>query len=154
MVFWSFIAYLFIVLAEPSVASQRDSAMSDPDVAAERIIKNSKQSKKHKKKHKSKKRAKKAKAKKGKKKQKVYSPQKIEKIIRNGSNEGDCSRLNCSSKLDVAKSCLKTKADHRANRECFNAFCAYGCNDEDFANKADVSEFCIERCSSKKYLLP
>lgn len=148
---WGFISLIFFGLAEPSMATQESSALSDPEVAAQHIIKNSKKPKGHAKKHKSKKKLKIKKSKRSKKKPKVYSPQKIDRLIHNGHDEGTCSRLNCSSKLEVAKSCLKTRADHRVNRECFQSFCAYGCNEEDYDTKYEVYEFCNKTCSSRKY---
>ncbi|MGV8948733.1 MAG: hypothetical protein ACOH2E_05130 [Candidatus Paracaedibacter sp.] len=107
---------------------------------------------KKKKHYKSKKRKlKKRKAKKGKSKGKVYSAQKIEKLLQNDSGEEICNRLNCASNLKIAKSCLPTKASYRSERKCFRAFCAYGCNEEDYNTKPEVHDFCNITCSSKKY---
>jgi hypothetical protein len=81
-----------------------------------------------------------------------YSVEHIEKVLENNNKENSCNRLNCASKLQVAKSCLKTKASHRTKKECFHAFCSYGCNEEDYKNKRDVRDFCNRICSSKKFL--
>ena len=99
-----------------------------------------------------KKKSKKRKVKKRKKREKVYSEQNIEKILKNDNSDGKCNRLNCASNLKIAKSCLKTRADHRDNKNCFRAFCAYGCNDMDYTTKSEVYDFCNLKCSSKKYL--
>jgi|GEM_PF-2672611 len=100
------------------------------------------QSKKHKfRKHKPKKR-----------KLKIYSAHEIEKLLQNDHSEKVCNRLNCSSSLEIAKSCLPTKASHRTEKKCFQAFCAYGCNEEDYKTKPEVRDFCNITCSSKKYL--
>ena len=107
---------------------------------------------KKKKHYKSKKRKhKKQKDKKSKSKGKVYSAQKIEKLLQNDSDEEICNRLNCASNLKIAKSCLPTKASYRSERKCFRAFCAYGCNEEDYNRKPEVHAFCNITCSSKKY---
>lgn len=100
------------------------------------------------KKHKSRKRG----SKKRKLKGKVYSAYKIEKLLQNDSDEEICNRLNCASNLKIAKSCLPTKASYRSERKCFRAFCAYGCNKEDYKTKPEVRDFCNLTCSSKKYL--
>lgn len=81
-----------------------------------------------------------------------YSEQAIERLLENDSKDGVCNRLNCASSLEIAKSCLKTKASHRKNRKCFHAFCAYGCNDGDYETNPDVYDFCNLTCSSKKYV--
>lgn len=83
---------------------------------------------------------------------KVYSAQKIEKLLQNDNDEQVCNRLNCASNLEIAKSCLPTKASHRSEKKCFRAFCAYGCNEEDYKTKPEVRDFCNLKCSSKKYL--
>jgi hypothetical protein len=98
-----------------------------------------------------KKKKKPAKPKKRKPKGKLYSAQHIEKLLENDQKEEVCNRLNCASNLRIAKSCLKTRASYRKKKKCFRAFCAYGCNDEDYQNKPDVYEFCNRTCSSKKY---
>lgn len=99
-----------------------------------------------------KKKSKKKKVKKRNKREKIYSEQNIEKILKNDNEDGQCNRLNCASNIKIAKSCLKTKADHRVNKNCFRAFCAYGCNDIDYTTKSEVYDFCNLKCSSKKYL--
>jgi hypothetical protein len=99
-------------------------------------------------KHKSQKRA----SKKRKLKGKMYSAYKIEKLLQNDNGEKVCNRLNCSSNLQIAKSCLPTKASHHSEKKCFQAFCAYGCNEEDYKTKPEVRDFCNLTCSSKKYL--
>ena len=81
-----------------------------------------------------------------------YSVEHIEKVLENNHKDNFCNRLNCASNLEVAKSCLKTKASHRTNKDCFHAFCSYGCNEEDYKHKPDVRDFCNHICSSKKYL--
>lgn len=107
---------------------------------------------KKKKHHKSKKRKlKRRKFKKNKSKGKIYSAHKIEKLLQNDSDEEICNRLNCASNLKIAKSCLPTKASYRSERKCFRAFCAYGCNEEDYNTKPEVHDFCNLTCSSKKY---
>ena len=112
-------------------------------------IKNVHKKRKH---QKSKKRKlKKRKTKRSKSKEKVYSAQKIEKLLQNDSHEEVCNRLNCASNLKIAKSCLPTKASYRSERKCFRAFCAYGCNEEDYNTKTEVHDFCNITCSSKKY---
>jgi hypothetical protein len=95
---------------------------------------------------------KKKKVKKRKKREKVYSEKNIEKILKNDNEDGKCNRLTCASNLKIAKLCLKTKADHRENKNCFRAFCAYGCNEIDYKTKSEVYDFCNLKCSSKKYL--
>ena len=85
-------------------------------------------------------------------KRKIYSEKKIEELLENDDEDETCNRLNCASKLSVAKECLKTRASHRRKTKCFRAFCAYGCNEEDYTTKADVYDFCNKTCSSKKYL--
>jgi hypothetical protein len=107
---------------------------------------------KKKKHYKSKKRRlKKRNHKKRKSKRKIYSAQKIEKLLQNDSDEKTCNRLNCASNLEIAKSCLPTKASYRSERKCFRAFCAYGCNEEDYNTKPEVHDFCNRTCSSRKY---
>lgn len=96
--------------------------------------------------------SKKRKSKKHKFKRKIYSPQQIEKLLENDSDEDVCNRLNCASNLEIAKSCLPTKGSHRTKKKCFRAFCAYGCNEEDYKTKPEVRDFCNLKCSSKKYL--
>ncbi len=109
-------------------------------------------SRKKKKSRKSKKnKSRKHKSKKHKFKGKVYSAQKIEKLLENDHDEDVCNRLNCASNLEIAKSCLPTKASHRTEKKCFRAFCAYGCNEEDYKTKPEVYDFCNLKCSSKKY---
>lgn len=104
-------------------------------------------SKKHKaKKHKSKKhKAKKHKSKKRKTNRPLYSVQAIEKLLGNDA-KGVCNRLNCASNLKIAQSCLKTKASRKKKKRCFQAFCAYGCNEMDYQSKPDVYEFCNLTC--------
>lgn len=105
------------------------------------------------KKHKSKKhKNRKHRSKKRKSKGKVYSAHKIETLLQNDSDEKTCNRLNCASNLEIAKSCLPTRASHRSEKKCFQAFCAYGCNEEDYKMKPEVRDFCNLTCSSKKYL--
>lgn len=82
----------------------------------------------------------------------AYSVEHIEKVLKNNNKENFCNRLNCASNLQIAKSCLKTKASHRTKKDCFHAFCSYGCNEEDYKHKPDVHDFCNRICSSKKYL--
>ena len=95
--------------------------------------------------------SKKRKSKKRKSKGKIYSAQKIDKLLENDHDEDVCNRLNCASNLEIAKACLPTKASHRAEKKCFRAFCAYGCNEEDYNTKPEVYNFCNLKCSSKKY---
>jgi hypothetical protein len=85
-------------------------------------------------------------------KHKVYSEKNIQKLLENDHHLGNCNRLECSSNLQIAKSCLKTKSMHRRHTACFRSFCAYGCNDKDYHTKAEVYDFCNQTCSSKKYL--
>jgi hypothetical protein len=110
------------------------------------------QKKKKSKKHKKPKKHKKHTTKKHKRNEKIYSEHNIEKILKNDQEDPICNRLNCSSNLKIAKSCLKTKEAHREKKNCFRAFCAYGCNDLDYTTKPEVYDFCNETCSSKKYL--
>lgn len=110
--------------------------------------------KKKNKKNKKKKKKKSHKRKKSKRhrfKGKRYSVKKIEKLLKNDHNDGFCNRLNCTSDINIAKSCLQTRKARRTHRSCFRAFCAYGCNDEDYTTKPEVFEFCNRICSSKKY---
>lgn len=102
--------------------------------------------------HRKKKKTPKARPKKSKKKQKGYSAQTIDNLLQNYGKEGKCNRLNCASNLQIAKSCLPTKASHRKHKHCFRAFCAYACNDKDYQTKPDVYDFCNRTCSSKKYI--
>lgn len=90
---------------------------------------------------------------KSKNKKKKYTIENIEKLLKNDSKEEVCNRLNCASQLKTAKSCLKTRISHRKKKSCFRAFCAYGCNEEDYRNKPEVYEFCNQKCASKKYSL-
>ena len=106
----------------------------------------------HRKNHKPKKRKSKKHESKKKRKLKIYSAHKIDELLQNDHNEKVCNRLNCSSNLEVAKSCLPTKASHHTERKCFRAFCAYGCNEEDYKTNPDIRNFCNLTCSSKKYL--
>lgn len=87
-----------------------------------------------------------------KRKLKIYSAPEIEKLLRNDHSEKVCNRLNCSSNLEIAKSCLPTRASYRTEKKCFQAFCSYGCNEEDYKTNSAVRDFCNLTCSSKKYL--
>lgn len=113
-------------------------------------IKKKHKKKKHRKakKHKSKKH----KSRRHKSKGKIYSEKAIEKVLQNDSQEKVCTRLSCASNIEIAKACLPTRASHRTEKKCFQAFCAYGCNESDYETKPEVYEFCNLKCSSKKYL--
>ncbi|MBM3468564.1 MAG: hypothetical protein FJX71_03940 [Alphaproteobacteria bacterium] len=100
--------------------------------------KKKKKKSKHKKKHK-----------KRRGKKKGYSAKNIDELLKNDKSK--CNRLNCSSNLQIAKSCLKTKEARRKEKKCFRAFCFYGCNDHDYETNADVRNFCNATCSSRKY---
>lgn len=81
-----------------------------------------------------------------------YSAQRIEKMLENKEEGGVCNRLRCASNLQIAKSCLSTRVSRRKHRTCFQAFCAYGCNEQDYKNNPEVYDFCNRTCASKKYL--
>ena len=148
MVYWGLVwLFIYLTAEEASLAAQASSIITNPDAAADGVIKDISKPKHHKKKHKSKKKR----VKKHRKKQKAYSVQKLEKLLDRDKSDGKCTRLACSSKLEVAKSCLKSKADHRIHKDCFHAFCAYGCNDEDYTSRPEVQIFCKQTCSSRKY---
>lgn len=80
-----------------------------------------------------------------------YSVKKIEELLKNDHKDGNCNRLNCSSNLGIAKLCLQTRMLRQKHRSCFRAFCAYGCNEEDYISKPEIFEFCNQVCSSRKY---
>lgn len=82
---------------------------------------------------------------------KQYCVKKIEKLLKNDQKDGFCNRLNCASDISVAKTCLSSRKARTTHRSCFRAFCAYGCNDDDYANKPEVFAFCNRICSSKRY---
>jgi len=148
MIRWGALAFImYYLMGEGCMALQTPSRDYGMDEDGSSSSKSHKKKSSSKKKHKSRKH----KHKKHKKKEKVYSAQKIEKLLKNDSKDGVCNRLNCASNLSIAKSCLKTRADHRTHKDCFHAFCAYGCNEEDYATKPEVFDFCNATCSSKKY---
>jgi len=91
-------------------------------------------------------------AKRHKPKHKHDSLQHIEKVLKNDKVDGVCNRLECASNLQIAKSCLNTKASRRKHRDCLEAFCAYGCNEEDYRKKTDLYDFCNLTCASKRNL--
>lgn len=140
--------FICFMLGEVCEMTQAASVTYDMNEGSSSSHKPHKKKKYHKKKYKSTKH----KPKKHKKKEKVYSAQKIEQLLKNDTKDGVCNRLNCASKLEIAKSCLKTKSDHQKHKDCFHAFCAYGCNEEDYTTKLEVFDFCNATCSSKKYL--
>lgn len=143
MLRWILLSLIVVFTAgEGCLAVQSSYSDSNSNEQSYTYHRHHKKKKHHKKKHKHKK---------SKKKEKLYSAQKIEQTLNSDPQDGLCNRINCSSKLEVAKSCLKTRADHRRHKECFHAFCAYGCNDEDYTTKVDVHEFCNKTCSSKRY---
>jgi len=147
-ILWGII--LWYVLAQGSVTAQM---LPDLSVGREGAIllasypkkPHTLKSKKHKpRKHKSKKHH---------KKRHQYSVQHIEKVLENKKADGVCNRLQCASNLQIAKSCLNTKASHREHKECFEAFCAYGCNEEDYRKNPDLYDFCNLTCASKRRLI-
>ena len=89
--------------------------------------------------------------KKTKHKKRFYSAANTEKLLENYAREGKCNRLNCSSNIKTAQSCLKTKSLRQKHKKCFRAFCKYECNEEDYRSNQEVHDFCKATCSSKKY---
>jgi len=142
---WALVGFILCYMAGQGcmlVQASAADAIGQEDYSLPKKPQKKKKSKKHKK-HKSKKH---------KRKEKIYSEHNIENILKNDQDDPICNRLNCSSNLAIAKSCLKTKEAHREKKNCFRAFCAYGCNDLDYATKPEVFDFCNATCSSKKYL--
>ena len=105
----------------------------------------------HKKKHGHKKKSHAHKRKRSKAKNLSHSSAKTEKILENYDAEGECNRLACSSNINRAQSCLKTKKRRNKHKKCFRAFCRYGCNDADYKANPKVFDLCNSICSSRKY---
>jgi len=151
---WRLLGLILCYMVEDGcmvVQASAADAMWGEESSPHKKAQKKKKSKKHKS-HKKHTKHNKHKPKKHKRKEKIYSEHNIEKILKNDQDDPICNRLNCSSNLKIAKSCLKTKEAHREKKNCFRAFCAYGCNDLDYSTKPDVFDFCNLTCSSKKYL--
>jgi hypothetical protein len=154
MIRWALLTICTAFLMEMSVAAQSSAVFSDPEKAAKSALGSQKKTKHKKKKakhHKKKHKAKKKRSKRKKEKHRIYSQHKIEQLFSGNHNGDRCTRINCASKLDIARSCLQTKANRRYNKQCYRAFCAYGCNDEDYATKPDLKKYCNKICASRKY---
>src|ERR1700733_3233465 len=107
MIHWAFvgIGVLVLLFSIETGESNEPEVLPVPDVAQDNLLPPAHTTKKKKHNHKRKKH--------------TYSATKTEKLLENYAEEGKCNRLNCSSNIKTAKSCLKTKSLRQKHKKCF-----------------------------------